>query len=152
MVQFLMFQTSFKGRRASSRGDKSVPGILLPGKFLSPHVFLQLHCFGVQLASLALGLRTLVGTGSRQRNISRKTRQRCFHEYFSWRECSGGKNRGGTFRREFQGGNIPVTTAATRRFDACSATASKLMKLPCFFFIKHTKGFSISYFKRVLGV
>ena len=33
--------------------------------FFLDQFFLQLRCFGLQLASLALGLRTLVGTGSR---------------------------------------------------------------------------------------
>ena len=50
-------------------------------------------------------MRTLVGTGSRQRHISRKARQRSFHAYFSWEECSGGgNNRSGTFQGEFSGG------------------------------------------------
>ena len=35
-----------------------------PRIFFFSFVFLQLCCFGLQLASLALGLRTLVGTGS----------------------------------------------------------------------------------------
>ena len=43
------------------------------------------------------------GTDSRQRHISRKARQRCFHAYFSWRECSVGETTG----MEPYGGNFP---------------------------------------------
>ena len=55
----------------SPTGSRYAP----PRKILPPQknrmIFgLQLRCFGLQLASLALGLRTLVGTGLRQRHIS----------------------------------------------------------------------------------
>ena len=61
-----------------------------------------------------LGLRTLVGTGSRQRHILRKSRQRCFHAYFSWGECSGGETTGvEPSGVSFPGGHIPVTLFIT---------------------------------------
>ena len=41
------------------------PAKNLPEKKKCTFVFLQLRCFGLQLTSLALGLRTLVGTGLR---------------------------------------------------------------------------------------
>ena len=48
----------------------NVPPRYIPPRNVPPgHVFRQLRYFGLQLASLALGLRTLVGTGSRQRHI-----------------------------------------------------------------------------------
>ena len=57
---------------------------------------LQLRCFGLQLASLALGLRTLVETGSRQRHI--------FHSQASLEgNVPEGNNRDGTFRGKFSG-------------------------------------------------
>ena len=50
--------------------DISAPDISAPGPFgartfFSRFVFLLLRCFGLLLASLAVGLRTLVSTGSR---------------------------------------------------------------------------------------
>ena len=75
-----------------------VLGILLP-------VYSPWLCSGLQLASLALGLRTLVGTGLRHRHISCIARQRCFHAYFSWGDVPGGKQTGWNL----PGGNIPVT-------------------------------------------
>ena len=79
--------------------DNSLPDIspqLLPPKALPPR-----RCSGLQLASLALGLWTLVGTGSCQRHISRKARQHCFHVYLSWGVgiVNGGKCPGGKAQR-----------------------------------------------------
>ena len=62
----------------------------------------QLCCFGWQHASLALGLRTLVGTGSRQRHISQS--QASLGGMFRG-ETTGVESSGGNF----PGGNLPVT-------------------------------------------
>ena len=99
--------------------DFSVLGILPPGKFpperstpvsspkecsppTKPNIFSVCCCVVSvcsSLASLALGLKTLVGTGSRQRHISQSQAS------LGW-NFPGGNNRGGTFRGEFSGGEI----------------------------------------------
>ena len=65
---------AFRGRvrfgAAVSALDISAPDISASGPFgtttfFFSFVFLQLRCFGLKLASLAVGLRTLVSTGSR---------------------------------------------------------------------------------------
>ena len=84
-------------------GSRYTPPLNVPPRYIPSMNVLPRSRSGLQLASLALGSRTLVGTGLRQRHISRKSRQRCFHAYFSWGECSGRETTG----VEPSGGNFP---------------------------------------------
>ena len=90
---------------------QNIPPWYIPPRNVPP----PQHCSGLQLASLALGLRTLVKTGSRQRHISRKARQRYFHLYFGdfllyfpfvGESVRGGSARGGKCRGEVSGHHI----------------------------------------------
>ena len=70
-------------------------------------------CSGQQLASLALGLRTLVSKNrfaSTAYFAQSQTVLFHFHAYFSWGECSGGETTGlEPSGGNFPGGKIPVT-------------------------------------------
>ena len=69
-------------------------------------------CFRFVAALFRLGLRTLVGTGSRQQHISQS-------QASLWGNVPGGNNRGGTFRGGFSvgecAGHQPKTTPDAKR-------------------------------------